>query len=426
MADMEIKIPIEVRGDKEGKSLGKSIAESFHEKTKSLMGSLGFGGSSGGARASSGASGIGSKVAGFGKLLAGIGLVIGGIMLVGGLLKKGLAFAQSNPVVKGILNILRLIIFLLFLPLVPILLPVLKALGAAAKKAAKTVGGVTSGELDMGQWMSDLLGSVGDGLVQAFTTLMEFIAKIWVLVKDPFLKMLRIVMSDVIPVLIEIFITTLPDAFKALYEGLELSAESIIERFGKTTSAWIGVGLIIAAIAMIILAVVTAGGSLVVGAIVATVAALIAIVIVFWEQIKGFFVYLYELDQQFRQWMWNVMKKVSEMIWNGLKDIGSWIANAVRSAVNYVVSLFTRREKSESKRANDFILRPGGQIIETSPDDTLIAIKKPEKLFGKMGGGSIIVNINHPMVRDDSDIKKLADQVSQVLQRQTNRRFSVR
>lgn len=60
-----------------------------------------------------------------------------------------------------------------------------------------------------------------------------------------------------------------------------------------------------------------------------------------------------------------------------------------------------------TKKVNDAIITPSGQVIETHPDDYLIATKTP----GGMGG-NITVNINNPTVRSDSDLaamKRLVD-----------------
>jgi len=69
---------------------------------------------------------------------------------------------------------------------------------------------------------------------------------------------------------------------------------------------------------------------------------------------------------------------------------------------------------------DDFIQRPGQNATKFSPQDTVIGVKDTSKI----GGSNTTININNPSVRDDRDIKKIADEVSRALQRQTKGRFS--
>ena len=71
------------------------------------------------------------------------------------------------------------------------------------------------------------------------------------------------------------------------------------------------------------------------------------------------------------------------------------------------------------KSVGDAIIRPNGDVIETDPADYLIATKNPSSL-----GGSTTININNPSVRQTSDIKLIANEVSRALQRQMIGRVS--
>jgi len=68
----------------------------------------------------------------------------------------------------------------------------------------------------------------------------------------------------------------------------------------------------------------------------------------------------------------------------------------------------------KSKKVNDAIISPNGNIITTHPDDYLIATKTPGKLIGG-GGGSINININGGMYLDRNAGKKLAEILSETL-----------
>jgi hypothetical protein len=74
---------------------------------------------------------------------------------------------------------------------------------------------------------------------------------------------------------------------------------------------------------------------------------------------------------------------------------------------------------SRYTKVGDAIIRPNGEVIKTDPMDTLYATKNPG-----MMGGSITIQINNPSVRNDSDIRKIAEEVSRVLAVQGRRSFS--
>ena len=59
------------------------------------------------------------------------------------------------------------------------------------------------------------------------------------------------------------------------------------------------------------------------------------------------------------------------------------IASAIKSSISSLISL---GRKPEIK--GDFIVTKGGRVIETSPEDTIIATKNPEGL----GGGTKTFN----------------------------------
>jgi len=114
----------------------------------------------------------------------------------------------------------------------------------------------------------------------------------------------------------------------------------------------------------------------------------------------------------------NFGKDVWQIFKDGLSsiaDLGARIWGWISNALGNIRSLFGG---GKSKKVDDAIITPGGKIITTNPKDYLIATKNP----GSLGGATI--NINNPVVRNDQDIKKIANEVSRVLQRQMPGRFS--
>ena len=145
---------------------------------------------------------------------------------------------------------------------------------------------------------------------------------------------------------------------------------------------------------------------------------------------------VFEFISKFGLWIWEIFKKglekvsqFSKWIWDifvaglkGLGNIGARIANYIMSKVRSAASKIGSTAKKVGSALNpfdDFISRPGQAPIGFSPNDTIIGMKD----IGKLGGGTTI-NINNPVVRDDSDIRKLTDSISRELQRRGNRGFS--
>jgi len=133
-------------------------------------------------------------------------------------------------------------------------------------------------------------------------------------------------------------------------------------------------------------------------------------------------------------WLW---KQIIEPSWLFLKNVGHWVWNLIKSPWEYlagkirglwsllksaVQSLIPRFSSSRSSRSrNDFISRPGQADVNFSPQDTIIGVKDPSKLFG--GGSSVNITINNPTIRNDNDLNILANKVSAVLQRQMTGRI---
>lgn len=146
-----------------------------------------------------------------------------------------------------------------------------------------------------------------------------------------------------------------------------------------------------------------------------------------WNWLKDKF---YSIWTDYIEPAWNWLKSVGEWIWTQIlkpawewfSDIGTKIWNILKgaftSAVDYIKSairnIFRGSSGGSTKKVNDMIIQPNGQMIQTSPRDYLIATKDPSKLGGS---GGITINFNNPVVREQADLKKIAEETSKILER---------
>ena len=116
---------------------------------------------------------------------------------------------------------------------------------------------------------------------------------------------------------------------------------------------------------------------------------------------------------EFIKYWANEIKSIIELI----TDLIGWIEKAISSLAklggtksNIAFSAVSAVASSvKSKKVNDFILQPGGKLIETSPDDTIMGMKNPM-------GGTIIVNIDRIYGTDPREISRaLKDELSNKL-----------
>lgn len=161
-----------------------------------------------------------------------------------------------------------------------------------------------------------------------------------------------------------------------------------------------------------------------------------------WEVLKGAFQLIWEGIT----WVWNTLYKpvfswlaemfksiwtvIIEPVWNWIKDkfnlmkdvLGN-IVDAIKGVANKIRNLISNLnpfKSSKSTKVNDAIIRPDGQIIQTDPKDYIFATKTPEKMFGQ---NQVTLNINNPVVREERDIRKIAEEVSKVLERKLCRSY---
>ena len=106
------------------------------------------------------------------------------------------------------------------------------------------------------------------------------------------------------------------------------------------------------------------------------------------------------------------LSDVGTKIWEILKSPFNWLANKIRN-----LKIFG----GGSTSVQDAIIKPSGEIIKTSPNDYIFTTKTPEKM---MSGGTNNITLNmNASVRNDSDIKKIATEVSKLIERKLWRSY---
>jgi len=315
--------------------------------------------------------------------------------------------------------------------------------------AAVTVGNV----------LANLLTGALEGVMQLISPVIRILSALLVVIFMPLLPILRKltkVLSQVVTAA-----TSAGGGPVGLIKGIEkvtndsLSGASIGKR----------IGVIILAI-LTVAAVVVAAFFLGIPALIAVaIAAIVTLLILAWDPIVETFLKINEqmvkINEAVREAFWGVIDFIIQMgeeimtwgskIWEifveGLapvSKIGQMIVDAVASALKSVKKAASKVGSSArgvgdrivsgaSKTGdfiknmfgfsgNDFLMRPGQAPIAFSPDDTIMGIKDSSKL----GGGSISIVINNPVVRDETDLRKLTEMISSRLQAKGNRRFSTR
>jgi len=346
-----------------------------------------------------------SSLSGIGKLL---GLVAAGTVIISAIMKF----------VEPIFKLFGIILTLLFLPLIPLLKPVLLALAGLAKKLGAIGQSFLKGDIGLSEFIIQAVTELTNTLIEITPIILEGIMQV--------MNALVTALPIILPILIDGFmqivtgiIDFLPDfldAFLGIIDAIIESGfiEKVIQAFVDLINLLIDSGIlqkIIDAFIKIIFGIITLITQLVpplIEAFVAVVNALIpftaeivaALIPVFVILIKALFFAVIEIIKSAGLSLLNLGSSKSSADFKSKQD-----------------KTFGRNVKS----GQDFILRPNGDMIKADPRDTLIATKTPESLVNG-GGGSIIININNPSVRNDQDIRKLANEVSRVLAQQGSRR----
>jgi phage-related protein len=255
---------------------------------------------------------------------------------------------------------------LLFLPLVPILKPVMQALGEFIKWFAPVMTKVAG-------WVEEFVKKIGEGVTWIWENLL-----------------------------------------KPIWDGL-LAAFEVLFIIGK----WIWDNIIVPAFTPLL-----EMGKQILELIKKFFVGQINVVKEVWGYIKAFF----KGEIGVKELVWGLIKSlfkgvinVVELVWGYIKTLFSGTINVASTVWEWFKGLFSQGGNYSSRysRVGDAIIRPNGDVIQTDPNDTIFATKNP----GGMGG-AITININNPSVRNDQDIRNLAQEVSRVLASQGKRAFS--
>lgn len=167
-----------------------------------------------------------------------------------------------------------------------------------------------------------------------------------------------------------------------------------------------------------------------------------------WELLKSGFEFLFNVGEliwtEILKPAWDFLGNVGSKIWTEIlkpawewfKDIGTKIWGILKIGFDFVKDTLINAIKGIANAIIDMInflplgidipkLAKGG--IVTKPTLAVVGEAGPEAVvpLNKAGGlGGVTLNINNPSIRNDQDIRKLADEVGRMLQRQANRGFS--
>lgn len=87
--------------------------------------------------------------------------------------------------------------------------------------------------------------------------------------------------------------------------------------------------------------------------------------------------------------VWDAIKALPAQIWDFMTKLPSLIASAIKKVGGVIGSFFGG---GSSTTVGDAILRPNGDIVKTSPMDTIIATKTPGLLGAAGAGGGSVTN----------------------------------
>ncbi|KKM97646.1 hypothetical protein LCGC14_1166040 [marine sediment metagenome] len=137
---------------------------------------------------------------------------------------------------------------------------------------------------------------------------------------------------------------------------------------------------------------------------------------------------------------WEFLSDIGSRIWNEiikpgfsfLLNVGQRAWNLMKSGFNFVKDALRRAANAIITAVNriPFVNIPklaGGGIV-TRPTLAVVGEKGPEAIIplnqARGFGGNITININNPIVREERDLKKLADQVSRIFAKNKLRGFA--
>lgn len=337
------------------------------------------------------------SIKGFGKMLA----VVGGISAI---------FQGLKPIIEPVMKMLQAILLILFIPLIPILKPLLMILAEMAKKLVPVM-------LEISKKVEEALntGGIGEALGVLFDEITE---KVLI---PGFEKLATQFIPKLIPILIDGFISfvsalvtpkNIGSIGEALITGFKNLVSGLIEVLKENwKEILIGFLLIIlTGIAATLLAAITGltlGWAVVIGALI------IGAIIFIAKKISD---------------NWTTIVNTIKDTWNNfissLKNIFTSILNKVKTFLSdlpIIGGAFRKRQLGGP-------VNMGGSFLVGERGPELFVPSGSGKIVPNnqlmSGGQTITININNPSVRQEADIKRLADEISRVLASSQRRRFS--
>lgn len=118
---------------------------------------------------------------------------------------------------------------------------------------------------------------------------------------------------------------------------------------------------------------------------------------------------------------WSWFSDIGERVWNIIKGGWDFIVTAFRNAANALITLVNMLPFVNIPHLAEggIVTRPTLAVIGESGPEAVIPLNKGMGL-----GGTIIININNPVVREEADLRRLANMVSMRLQGQLKGRIS--
>jgi len=98
--------------------------------------------------------------------------------------------------------------------------------------------------------------------------------------------------------------------------------------------------------------------------------------------------------------VFNAAKKVFSIISDVIGKIKDFISLKDKVSIGGAIGGFF----GKTSKVDDFILQPGGRLIETNPNDTIVGAKNPANLGG--GGGTVTINIEQVNGTDPEEMAR--------------------
>lgn len=340
---------------------------------------------------------------------------------LGNILAKGIMslFDDVLKLFQPLLRLLSLLVFVAFLPLLPLITSLTQAIaewiGDIFEKQNKpsTVGDVGTSPIG-----KQLEGSAGGFIGDLKKKFQDWINKIF----DP--SKFSGIFGQLFTMLAGLFVSGFGDV--------------ILGIMGVFGGLWdIVVGLVTGDLTLAIQGIVNVFKS-----IWDIFAGIVKMFFAFFAMIGAAFGQFYKMWIDMWNWIYNKIGEAFTLIWEFFKSIpekfGSWlekglqgllgigkrISDWIMDKIKSIASKFSFGFGGGSKSdasVGDGVIQ-NGKIISTDPADTIMAFKDPS-IFNK-NKGNVTINVNNPVVRNDTDIKKLTQSISKELQKQGNRGFS--